>query len=149
MLEDTTYYIEPVTENDLIPDEEEEAYEDSESDDKNNFDYGVSEGEGSNYTCTGIVARGMRLWFHRKDKMCREYALLGFIMSPNSTIMDEANNHGTGIKFRNAVERLITKLFLGKTVVRSEQELKKAQLINKFWTEHGQFTSHTGVFDKN
>ena len=70
VLEDTTYYIEPVTENDLIPDEEEEAYEDSESDDKNNFDYGVSEGEGSNYTCTGIVARGMRLWFHRRDKIC-------------------------------------------------------------------------------
>ena len=63
--------------------------------------------------------------------------------------MDEAKKHGTGIKFHNAVELLITKLFLGKALVGTEQELKKSQLINKFWTEHGQFTSHTGLFYKN
>ena len=63
--------------------------------------------------------------------------------------MDEAKKHGTGIKFHNAVELLITKLFLGKALVGTEQELNKYQLINKLWTEHGQFTIHTGVFDNN
>ena len=81
--------------------------------------------------------------------MCHEYDLVGFILSPNTTIMDEAKKHGNGIKFHNAVERLITKLFLGETLVGTERELKNSQLINKLWTEHGQFTSHTGVFDKN
>ena len=81
--------------------------------------------------------------------MCHEYALVGFILSPNPNIMDKAKKHGTGIKFHNSVERLITKLFLGKTLVGTERELNKAQLINKFWKEHGQFTSRTELFDKN
>ena len=81
--------------------------------------------------------------------MCREYSLVGFIMSPNPTIMDKSKKHGTGIKFHNTVDRLITNLFIGKTLVVTGQELKKSQLSNKFWTEHGQFTSHTGLFDKN
>ena len=81
--------------------------------------------------------------------MCHEYALVGFILSPNPAIMAKAKKHGTGINFLNVVERLINKLYLVQTLVGTEQELKKAHLINKFWTEHGQFTSHTGVFDKN
>ena len=80
MLEDTTHSVEPVMENDLIPEEEEEAHEDSESDDNNYFDSGGSEDEVSNYTCTGLVARVMRLWFHRKDNMCNAYALVGLIL---------------------------------------------------------------------
>ena len=60
-------------ENDLILEEEEEAHADSESDDNNYFDYGGSEYEVSNYTCTGLVAQGMRLWFYRKDNMCHAY----------------------------------------------------------------------------
>ena len=149
VLEDTTHSVEPVMENDLIPEEEEEAHADIESDENNDSDYGGSEYEGSNYTGTGLVARGMRLWFHRKDNMCHEYALVGFILSPNPTIMDKAKKNGTGIKFHNAVKSLITKFFLGKTLVGTERELKKAQLNKKFWTEHGQFNSQTGVFDKN
>ena len=54
----------------MIPEEEEEAHEDSESDENHYFDYGGIEDEGSNYTGTGLVARGIQLWFHRKDKMC-------------------------------------------------------------------------------
>ena len=46
-------------ENDLIPEEEEEAHEDSESDFDNYFDSGGSEDEGYNYSGTGLVARGM------------------------------------------------------------------------------------------
>ena len=118
-------------ENDLIPEEEEEAHEDSESDFDNDFDSGGSEDEGYNYSGTGLVASGMWLWFHRKDKIYHEYALVGFILSPNPTIMGEAKKHGTGIKFHNAVDRLITKLFLGKTLVDNERELNKAQLVNK------------------
>ena len=38
---------------------------------------------------------------------------------------------------------------MSETLVVTERELKKAQLINKFWTEHGQFTSPTGFFDNN
>ena len=63
--------------------------------------------------------------------------------------MAKAKKHGTGINFLNVVERLITKLYLVETLVGTEQELKKSQLINKFWTEHSQLTSHTGVFDTN
>ena len=59
VLEDTTHSVEPVMENDFIPEEEEEGHEDSESDDDNDFDSGGSEDEGSNYTGTGIVAREM------------------------------------------------------------------------------------------
>ena len=81
--------------------------------------------------------------------MCHEYTLFGFILSPNPTILDEANKHGTGIKFHNSVERLITKFFLGKRLVGTERELKKSHLVNKLWIEHGHFTSHTGVFEKN
>ena len=64
--------------------------------------------------------------------MCHEYDLVGFILSPNPTIMDKSKKHGTGIKFHNAVDRLITKFLMGKMLVGTEHELKKAQLINKF-----------------
>ena len=81
--------------------------------------------------------------------MCHEYDLVGFILSPYHHIMDEAKNHGTVIKFHNAVKRLITKLFLGKTLVGTKRELKTAQIIKNLRAEHGQFTRHTGVFDNN
>ena len=38
MLDDTTHSVDPVMENYLIPEEEEEAHKDSKSDDDNNFD---------------------------------------------------------------------------------------------------------------
>ena len=59
VLEDTTHSVEPVMENDLIPEEEEEAHEDSQSDDDNDFDSGGSQDEGSNYTGTVLVAQVM------------------------------------------------------------------------------------------
>ena len=148
-MEDTTHYVEPVMENNFIPEEEDEVHADRESDDDNDFDYGGSEDEGYNYTVTGVVSRGIQLWFHRKDKMCHEYTLVGFILSPNPTKMDKAKKHGTGIKLHNSVNRLMTKLFLGKKLVGNERELKKDELINKLWIEHGQFTRHTRVFDNN
>ena len=58
--------------------------------------------------------------------MCHEYALVGFILSPNPTITDKAKKYGTGIKFHNAFMCLITKLFLGKALVGTERKLKNA-----------------------
>ena len=70
VLEDTTYSVDPVMENDFIPGQEEEAHEDVESNDENDFDSGDSGDEGFNYTGIGLVAQAIRLWFHRKYKMC-------------------------------------------------------------------------------
>jgi hypothetical protein len=62
----------------------------------------------------------MRFWLKRRPKLIHDYSLVGYILSPNLTIMSHAIDNKS-IKHDQAAERLITKLILNPTLVGSER----------------------------
>ena len=61
----------------------------------------------------------MHFWLKRRDKLIHDYSLVGYIMSPNPTIMSHALEHKTQ-KHDDAAANLITKLILRPTLVGNE-----------------------------
>ncbi len=87
----------------------------------------------------------MRLWIKRRPKLIHNYSLVGYLLSPNSTIMAHAVEHKT-INHDQAAERLITKLILNPTLVGTERNNVRVNLIDTFIEEYGDFTNKHGIF---
>ena len=90
----------------------------------------------------------MRFWLKRRPKLLHDYSLVGYILSPNSTIMSHAIDNKS-IKHDQAAERLITKLILNPTLVGSEKNNERAKLIDTFMEEYGDFTNKRGMFARD
>lgn len=58
--------------------------------------------------------RVMRLWEKRRESMIHDYSLVGYLLSPNPKIMDDAV-HSKSPQHSNAAKRLIVKLILDRT----------------------------------
>lgn len=71
--------------------------------------------------------------------MNHKYALVGYLLSPNPTIMKHALDHRTQ-QHDDAITTLIAKLILDPLLVGEEKEQKKAELIHMFWGEYSDFT---------
>ena len=78
-------------------------------------------------------------------KLIRNYSLVGYLLSPNSTIMAHAVEHKT-INHDKAAKRLITKLIQNPTLVGTERNNERANLIDTFMEEYGDFTNKHGMF---
>jgi hypothetical protein len=87
----------------------------------------------------------MQFWLKRRPKLIHNYSLVGYILSPNSTIMSHAIDNKT-IEHDQAAERLITKLILNPTLVGNERNNERAKLIDTFMEEYGDFTNKRGMF---
>jgi len=90
----------------------------------------------------------MRFWLKRRDKLIHDYSLVGFILSPNPTIMASAVLNKTQMH-DDAVERLIAKLILDQSLVGDERNRQRAKLIDTFLTEYGDFINKRGAFAKD
>ena len=90
----------------------------------------------------------MRLWLKRRPKLIHDYSLVGYILSPNSTIMSHAIDNKS-IIHDQAAEWLITKLILNPTLVGSERNNERAKLIDTFMEEYGDFTNKHGMFARD
>ena len=90
----------------------------------------------------------MRFWLKRRPKLIHDYSLVGYILSPNSTIMSHAIDNKS-IMHDQAAERLITKLILNPTLVGSERDNERAKLIDTFMEEYGDFTNKRGMFARD
>ena len=86
----------------------------------------------------------MRFWIKLRPKLIHDYSLVGYILSPNLTIMSHAIDNKS-IKHDQAAERLITKLILNQTLVGSERNNERAKLIDTFMEEYGDFTNKRGM----
>ncbi len=78
----------------------------------------------------------MQFWIKRRPKLIHDYSLVGYILSPNSTIMAHAINNKT-IEHDQAAKRLITKLILNPTLVGTKRSNERAKLIDTFMEEYG------------
>ena len=89
----------------------------------------------------------MRFWLKWRDKLIHDYALVGYILSPNPTIMASAVLNKSQMH-NDAAERLITKLILEQSLVGDERKVQQAKLIDTFLTEYGDFINKRGAFAK-
>ena len=87
----------------------------------------------------------MRLWHHRAQGLSHDYALVGYLLSPNPIIMKHAIDNRS-MQHDDAVRRVISKLILTEDVVGEERKQRRAQLVHTFWKEYSDFTTRTGVF---
>jgi hypothetical protein len=90
----------------------------------------------------------MHFWLKQRDKLIHDYALVGYILSPNPTIMASAVLNKTQMH-NDAAERLITKLILERSLVGEERKVQQAKLIDTFLTEYGDFINKRGAFAKD
>jgi hypothetical protein len=127
---------------DNILDGTEEATRDSESDD----DIDGSDADDD----AGIALKStiMQFWKKQRPKLIHDYSLVGYILSPNPTIMEHAMSNKRQIH-DDAVERLITKLLLDPSLVGSAKNTQRAHLIDTFMEEYGDFTNRRGLFARD
>ncbi len=77
--------------------------------------------------------------------MLHNYALAGYLLSPNPTIMAHSLANRTK-EHDDAVSVLITKLMLPANLVGSKRATRRAELRHQFWVEYHDFTIKLGVF---
>ena len=97
---------------------------------------------------TGIAATVMQFWLKRKPRLLHDYSLVGYMLSPNPTIMAHASDNKT-LDHDGAAERLITKLLLDPSLVGNNSTIQRAKLINTFMEEYGDFINRHGVFARD
>ena len=105
---------------------------------------GSSLDSGLLWTGDSMTDKVMTIWLKRKENLCHDYSLVGFLLSPNPTIMEAAEKHTADHKA--AVARLIEKLFVDPLLVGSARVAERAMLINTFWSEYTDFTLRIGRF---
>jgi len=127
-------------------DEDTEEEEEDEDDDDESSDGSMGSNLDSDLLWMGdsMTAKVMTIWLKRKENLCHDYSLVGFLLSPNPTIMEAAEKHTADHKA--AVARLIEKLFVDPLLVGQARVAKRAMLINTFWLEYSDFTLRLGRF---
>lgn len=93
----------------------------------------------------GLTAKVMRLWHNRAKGLNHDYALVGYLLCPNPTIMNHAK-HNRSAQHDDAVKRLINKLIVPSDAVGDTRDSTRAKMGLSFWREFTQFTTRTGVF---
>jgi hypothetical protein len=96
----------------------------------------------------GLKSTILQFWRKRRTKLIHDYSLVGYILSPNPTIMEHAITN-KGQIHDDAVERLISKLLLDPSLVGSAKNTQRAYLIDTFMEEYGDFTNRRGLFSRD
>ena len=78
----------------------------------------------------------MQFWAKCRPKLIHDYSLVGYILSPNPRIMEDAITNKAQIHDDSA-ERLITKLPLDPALVGNDRTIQRARLIDSFMEEQG------------
>ncbi len=94
---------------------------------------------------TGLAATVMKSWQKRKSKLVYDYSLVGYILSPNPTIMAHATDNKT-LEHNGAAELLLNKLLLDPACIGNERTVQRARLIDTLMEEYGDFTNRRSVF---
>jgi hypothetical protein len=100
------------------------------------------------WTGNTLTDQVMHYWLKRREKLIHNYSLVGYILTPNPTIMAHAVIHKS-LVIDEAAERLITKLILDQILVGEERTVSRAKLIDTFLTEYGDFINRRGTFARD
>jgi len=120
-------------------DEEEDGFSDDEDrsngEDDNvgllSDDISINDNEGVTF-----AGRILSLWKQRRPKLLHDYARVGYLLSPHPVIMMHAKQN-MALEDKEAVKRLITKLFIPTSTVGEARVTLQAKLIHQFWKEYG------------
>jgi hypothetical protein len=92
----------------------------------------------------------MTFWFKRQPKLIHDYSLVGYILSPNPCIMNNARDRMLHSPiYSDAIKHLIGKLLLPENVTSTEHKECLAEMTTKFFDEHQKFVSQTGILNSN
>ena len=97
---------------------------------------------------TGLKDTIMQFWKRRRNKHIHDYSLVGYILSPNPTIMEQVIGNKT-LAHDEAAERLITKLLLDPSLVGNARTQERAKLIDYFMEEYGDFTNRRDMIARD
>jgi len=94
----------------------------------------------STYRGDGLKDTIMRLWIKRRLNLVTDYSLVGYMLSPNPTIMKHCAVNKSSLH-ADAADHLIEKLILDPVLVGSKCRVELANLIDKFKDEYSEFTT--------
>ena len=92
-----------------------------------------------------MVDEIMRYWIKRRDKLIHPYLLVGYLLSPNQTIMAHAREHRSDMH-NKAVITLITRLILDPLLVGNARSEALSEAINIFWDEFNHFQNKKRMY---
>ena len=85
-------------------------------------------------------------WLHYRQRLLSDHVRAAYLLSPNPIIQQHCKDNLDPLD-RLAMERLMIKIHLSGYVEDDDEwEQKKATMMDKFWREYNDFTSHTGFF---
>jgi hypothetical protein len=90
----------------------------------------------------------MRFWKKHRNKLIYDYSLVGYMLSPNPTIMELAVDNKT-LAHDEAAELLITKLLLEPSLIGNTRTTERAKLIDSFVEEYGDFINRSNMFARD
>ena len=89
----------------------------------------------------------MSLWNKRRVKLTHDYSCVGWLLSPNPTVMADAKANATS-EDSDDVERLLFKLLLPSMLVGQEREVEKGRLSQECWDAHKNVQNRDGSYNK-
>jgi hypothetical protein len=87
----------------------------------------------------------MRFWIKWHDKLIHPYSLVGYLLSPNQTIMTHTQQNRLDLHSR-AVVTLIKRLIVNPLLVGEEKNQALSHAITTFWAEFGYFHNKKKMF---
>jgi hypothetical protein len=88
----------------------------------------------------------MTFWFKRRMKLIHDYSLVGYILSPNSQIMNNARERMLHSPINSdAITHLIGKLLVPENLTSNEHKECLAGMTTKFFDKHQKFVNQTGI----
>ncbi len=89
----------------------------------------------------------MIFWLKRRTKLIHDYSLVGYILSPNPLIMNNAREMMLHSPiYSDAVKHLIGKLLVPENLTSNEHKECLADMTAIFFNEHQKFVNQTGIF---
>ncbi len=92
----------------------------------------------------------MTFWFKHQPKLIHDYSLVGYVLSPNLQIMNNARERMLDSPiYSDAIERLIENLLIPENLTSTERKECFAEMTTKFFDEHQIFVNQTSILNSD
>ncbi len=87
-------------------------------------------------------------WFKCRTKIIHEFSLVGYILSPNPQLLNDARERMLHSPIYSvAVRYLIGKLLVPENLTSNERKECLADMTTKYFDEHQKFVNQTGILN--